>query len=158
MDKNLRWDGLNFTPIKKLRKSKSEKLTMSTSKAAVDESDVSPGPGPVEGLLVRLRPDQLVPPTFTHKEHHSNQDELYGFRFERFSLQSFCLASFSRRQWGDEVDAPLERVWGILFPPFGTYLPKADDTDTKIRRSDKAALFILSLAEIVAQKEKKKKN
>lgn len=80
---------------------------MSTSKAAVDESDVSPGPGPVEGLLVRLRPYQLVPPTCTHKEHHSNQDELSGFRLERFSLQSFCLVLSA----GDNEEMKWTHLW-----------------------------------------------
>lgn len=88
-----------------------------------------PWPGPVESLLISLSPDQLISPTWT------DMDTIRSKHFLHYTH------SFSFRGT-DDVHRPLDRVWGILLPDFGMYFPKADDTHTRIKSTDDAALII----------------
>lgn len=56
--------------------------------------------------------------------------------FSRLVTQSFNL------RCGADFDKPLDRVWGILFPDFGMYLAKVEDTATRTKSIDKTALII----------------
>lgn len=96
------------------------------SKRAAGLGDI-PGPGPVQSLFVGLSPDQLISPTWT---------VIPQVRFIILVRHSHHSA-MSLRQW----NKPLDRVWGILLPVFGMYLPSVHAT-TKTRKADNAARII----------------
>lgn len=56
-----------FRPCTTLCGTETQLVTVKVGRSRA-QPDVSPGPGPVEGLFIRLRPDQLIPPTCSHTE------------------------------------------------------------------------------------------
>lgn len=98
------------------------------SKRAGSLEDI-PGPGPVQTLFVGLSPDQLISPTWTAAV-------IPEVRFIILVRHSHHSAT-SLGEW----NKPLDRVWGILLPLFGMYLPSVHAT-TNTRKADSAARII----------------
>lgn len=86
----------------------------------------SPGPGPVQSLLVGLSPDQLVAPPCT------DMDRLY-LRVSR------CV------WWWEDCPLPLDSVWGTLRPVLGMYLAKAEVRVARRTSTESTAFMVFGV-------------